>query len=201
MKRKIRSVTAMLAMTLLVWCFAISAYAVTGTITIQLEDGKAGTSKSGVVFSCEKVADIVDGDYILMEPFKDSKVDLNQTEYAKDLEEAAETLSAYATKQGIRITTDKKGSAALKELEPGVYLLSVVDQKKYEKVTPTLVSIPTWNDAEKQMRYDITVIPKHSPNPTNAPQTGDGSQLLLCCGAVVVTGAICIAILLLRKKR
>ncbi len=201
MKRKIRSVMAILAMTLVVWCTAISAYAATGTITIQLEDGASGTSKAGVVFSCEKVADMVDGDYILMEPFKDSKVDLNQTEYAKDLEAAAETLSTYATKKGVRVTTDKKGTANIKELEPGVYFLSVVEQNKYDKVAPTLVSIPTWDEAEKQMQYDITVIPKHSPNPSNAPQTGDGSQLLLCCGAVVITGGICIAILLLRKKK
>lgn len=172
-----------------------------GSITIELEDGKVGTLKSDVEFSYVKVAEVVDGSYILTDDFKESNVDLNQLKYAKDLEEAAKTLCSYSAKADAKVYTDDSGMAVIKDLDTGVYLLHVTGQNQYDIITPILVSIPMWDEEEGQMQYDITVIPKHSPKPSESPKTGDESKLFLCCGAVLITGAICIAIILRGKKK
>ena len=49
----------------------------TGSIEVVLTDGKAGTEKSNVKISCQKVADIMDGEYVLTDTYKKSEVDLN----------------------------------------------------------------------------------------------------------------------------
>ena len=67
----------------------------TGSIEIELTDGEEGTSKEGVIFHYSKVAEIVDGQYELVEQYKGSGIDLNAIEYAEELDEAAEKLSYY----------------------------------------------------------------------------------------------------------
>ena len=42
----------------------------TGSIEIELTDGEEGTSKEGVIFHYSKVAEIVDGQYELVEQYK-----------------------------------------------------------------------------------------------------------------------------------
>lgn len=200
MRKRYKPFLFLLAIAVLTIGMATQASAQTGSITIRLEDGAKGTSKAGVSFLCDKVANLIDGEYQLAEALKESKVNLNELKYASDMEAAAKKLYTYTTKKGVPATTDKTGVATFSHLDAGMYLIYTDGKNNYEIISPTLVSVPTWDEQQKLMDYEVIVIPKHSPTP-NAPQTGDHSQLLLCCGAVLITGLICIAILLNRRER
>ncbi len=103
-----------------------------GSIEIELTDGGENISKEDVVFRYAKVADIKDGQYVLKEQYKNCGVDLNQISYAKELDEAAEKLSYYGESDGDCITNEE-GIAKIEDLDVGVYLLYVSEQKNYEK--------------------------------------------------------------------
>lgn len=135
-----------------------------GSIEIQLMDGGVGTSKEGVVFEYSKVADVVDGEYELLDTYRGSGIDLNTIETAEQLEEAALQLSNYKTTDG-SCTTDTSGKAIIKDLNVGVYLLYASDDSGYDDITPLLIAIPTWGEEEGTMMYDVKVIPKHTPVP------------------------------------
>ena len=48
-----------------------------GSIEIELTDGGVGTTKEGVIFEYAKVADVVDGEYELLDTYQESGIDLN----------------------------------------------------------------------------------------------------------------------------
>lgn len=148
-----------------------------GSITIKLTDGEEGTSKEGVEFSYTRVADISNGEYVLLDDTEN--VNLNAIETADELEQAATTLSdMVAVSDGIA-TTDETGKAVIENLEVGVYLLKAEKTANYETITPTLIAIPTWDESKGDMLYDVTVIPKHTPNPvdeTTAPKDSVAPQ-------------------------
>ena len=77
----------------------------TGTITITLSDGKEGTSKEKVEFSCVKVANIEKGEYVLDDTYSTTGVDLNNIKNAADLEKAAAAISKISEK-GTLLNTD-----------------------------------------------------------------------------------------------
>lgn len=135
-----------------------------GSIEIELTDGGVGTSKENVVFEYSKVADVVDGEYELLDTYRGSGIDLNTIETAEQLEEAALQLSNYKTTDG-SCTTDTSGKAIIKDLNVGVYLLYASDDSGYDDITPLLIAIPTWGEEEGTMMYDVKVIPKHTPVP------------------------------------
>lgn len=190
-KKKIR---AIVLSGLLVFVFSVTAFAKEGnteeigSITIELSDGGAGTSKENVRFAYTKVADVVDGKYELLEEYKQTNMDLNKLEYAEDLKIAAEQLEKVAKKDG-EIVTDKNGKAVIENLPIGVYLLNMSDRGIYDNVTSLLVAIPTFDETNGQMDYDVTVTPKHTPIPPETVKTGDENGLekwLFVCGASAV---------------
>lgn len=151
-----------------------------GSIEITLTDGDIGTSKENVTFEYVKVADIIDGQCQLLDDY--GEVDLNSIQYSAELEKAAQKINELA-KADNRVMTDKDGKAIISDLEVGVYLLRVSDYAEYENVVPVLISIPTWNEEQGSMDFDVTVIPKHSPivkdTPSEKVQTGDRSLDML----------------------
>lgn len=159
-----------------------------GSISIELTEGRKGTSRENVEFSITKVGEIAKGEYLLKNEFSASGIDLNAIESAKDMEEAAEKLAALDFPAEKVLLTDKDGKLCFKDLPVGVYFLEATNTAKYEKVTPFLISIPTFDEAEGNMNYDIKVIPKHEPEPgrittdspkrPGAPQTGLDSPIL-----------------------
>ena len=177
-----------------------------GSIEIELTDGGVGTTKEGVIFEYAKVADVVDGEYELLDTYQESGIDLNAIGTAEQLEEVALELSAYKTSDGSCVT-DADGKAIIKDLEVGVYLLYASDDARYDDITPLLIAIPTWGEQEGDMLYDVKVIPKHTPVPpgqiiTDTPdserdhvKTGDNVNAAICM-AGVVAGAGLIATIL-----
>lgn len=179
-----------------------------GTIEIVLTDGKVGTSKSNVEFICTKVADIQGGEYFLLDKFKDSKVNLQDIKNADELDAAALKLSEIsgdATKDQNAVT-DQNGKLIFENLEVGVYLLKAIDTDSYDTVNPVLIAIPTWNEAEGMMQYNLTVYPKHEAKAgkiklgiTYAPQTGLNDSVLLYLVLAISAALIGIKLLVPRN--
>lgn len=144
-----------------------------GSILIQLDDTQKALDKENVKFSISKVADVIDGEYKLLENLSSTGIDLNSIKNSNDLEVAANKLSKVVEHENI-IATDNSGKGKIEDLEVGVYLVKAIDIANYENITPFLISIPTWNEVDKTMDYDVNAIPKHTPLPEpNKPKVPD----------------------------
>lgn len=178
-----------------------------GSISIHLTEGKEGSSKSGIQMSCVKVADVVAGEYILDSRYEQSGVDMDGLDSAAALKTAAEKLSEYQTGEEKTAVTDQNGDAGFSDLEVGVYLIKGEDTPEFDTIEPALIAIPTWSDAEKEMLYDVTVEPKHTPRPdepeNTAPQTGLKDRTmhyLVGAAGCLMTAGILVVIGRKRKK-
>ena len=179
----------------------------TGSIQVELTDGKSGTNRNNIKILCEKVADIVDGEYVLTDEYKSSGVDLNAIVNSNDLKNAAEKLVKQKKNVEATRTTDQSGVAIFKNLQVGVYLISAEDSKTYDTVEPALIAIPTWSDTDGNTLYDVTIEPKHTPKPekgkNDAPQTGleDNTWKYAGIAGACVLGAAGFGIALTLNKR
>lgn len=164
-----------------------------GSITIKLADAKNNQSKEDVEFSISKIADIEDGLYKLKEDYKGVDVDLNNIKTANDLELAAELFKKVAKTDNI-IKTNSNGECTIDDLDVGVYLVYAKNIANYDNITPFIVSIPSWNETDKSMSYDIQVIPKHTEiikkDKPKVPATAyDGSSIYLVLGSMGLIGS------------
>ena len=164
-----------------------------GSITIKLADAKNNQSKEGVEFSISKIADIKDGLYKVKEDYKGVDVDLNNIKTANDLELAAELFKKVAKTDNI-MKTNANGECNIDDLDVGVYLVYAKNIANYDNITPFIVSIPSWNETDKSMSYDIQVIPKHTEvvkeEKPKVPATAyDGSSIYLVLGSMGLIGS------------
>lgn len=145
----------------------VHAYSEIGSISVLLEEGVEGTSVKDVEFELIKIGEVTDGLYEYTEAFADEKTDLNEVNTSEELQEVAIKLNKYANENnivGFLKKTNSTGYLKFDCLEVGIYLLRISDYAKYEYVEPTLISVPTYNkDSQNSMKFDITVIPKHTP--------------------------------------
>ena len=178
---------------------AVSALDEVGSITVNLEEGKKGTSVKNVELELIKIADIINGQYLLINDLQDIEIDLNTLETAEDMKNSAYTISKITVSKnivGTRKTTNDYGTVKFDQLENGVYLLQATDINKYENIVSTLISVPAFNNESKNsMNYDISIIPKHSP--VISVKTGDAVDLKLF---VVLAGVSAIVIAIIRKE-
>ena len=178
---------------------AVSALDEIGSITVNLEEGKKGTSVKNVELELIKIADIINGQYFLINDLQNTEVNLNALETAEDMKNAAYTISKITVSKnivGTRKTTNDYGTVKFDQLEKGVYLLQGTYINKYENIVSTLISVPVFNNESKNsMNYDISIVPKHSP--VIAVKTGDAVDLKLL---VVLTGVSAIVIVIMRKE-
>ena len=131
---------------------AVSALDEVGSITVNLEEGKKGTSVKNVELELIKVGDIVNGQYLLINDLQDTEVNLNTLETAEDMKNAAYTISKITVSKnivGTRKTTNDYGTVKFDQLENGVYLLQATDINKYENIVSTLISVPAFNNESK----------------------------------------------------
>lgn len=133
-----------------------------GSIQIELEDTEKKQSKAGVKLGLIRIADVLDGEFVLLDEFEMLDINLNQIQNANELELVAKKIISRVGGVETTVVTDKNGKALVTELEIGVYLMFVLDSAQYENITPFLVSIPIWNEIEQDMTYDIVVRPKHT---------------------------------------
>ena len=178
---------------------AVSALDEVGSITVNLEEGKKGTSVKNVELELIKIADIINGQYFLINDLQNTEVNLNALETAEDMKNAAYTISKITVSKnivGTRKTTNDYGTVKFDQLEKGVYLLQGTDINKYENIVSTLISVPVFNNESKNsMNYDISIVPKHSP--VIAVKTGDAVDLKLFS---VLAGVSAIVIAIIRKE-
>ena len=178
---------------------AVSALDEVGSITVNLEEGKKGTSVKNVELELIKVGDIVNGQYLLINDLQDTEVNLNTLETAEDMKNAAYTISKITVSKnivGTRKTTNDYGTVKFDQLEKGVYLLQATDINKYENIVSTLISVPAFNNESKNsMNYDISIVPKHSP--VIAVKTGDAFDLKLF---TVLAGVSAVIIAIIRRE-
>ena len=138
----------------------------TGSITIQLtEPFDDCLSVDGVTFGINQIADVIDGEYQMHEAYQDMDIDLNAITTADELETTAIAITKVMTEAELTTETDKTGICTATNLPVGVYLVYPTDLADYELVDPFIVAIPTFNEAEGVMEYDVDVFPKHSPLP------------------------------------
>lgn len=164
-----------------------------GSITIKLADAKNNQSKEGVEFSISKIADIEDGLYKVKEDYKSIEVDLNNIKTANDLELAAELFKKVAKTDNL-MKTNANGECNIDDLDVGVYLVYAKNIANYDNITPFIVSIPSWNEKDKSMSYDIQVIPKHTEivkkEKPKVPATAyDGDSIYLVLGSLGLIGS------------
>ena len=178
---------------------AVSALDEVGSITVNLEEGKKGTSVKNVELELIKIADIINGQYFLINDLQNTEVNLNTLETAEDMKNAAYTISKITVSKnivGTRKTTNDYGTVKFDQLENGVYLLQATDINKYENIVSTLISVPAFNNESKNsMNYDISIIPKHSP--VIAVKTGDAVDLKLFA---VLAGVSAVIIAIIRRE-
>ena len=178
---------------------AVSALDEVGSITVNLEEGKKGTSVKNVELELIKVGDVVNGQYLFIDDLQDIEIDLNTLETAEDMKNAAYTISKITVSKnigGTRKTTNDYGTVKFNQLEKGVYLLQATDINKYENIVSTLISVPAFNNESKNsMNYDISIVPKHSP--VIAVKTGDAVDLKLFA---VLAGVSAVVIAIMRKE-
>ena len=178
---------------------AVSALDEVGSITVNLEEGKKGTSVKNVELELIKIADIINGQYLLINDLQDIEIDLNTLETAEDMKNAAYTISKITVSKnivGTRKTTNDYGTVKFDQLEKGVYLLQATDINKYENIVSTLISVPAFNNESKNsMNYDISIVPKHSP--IIAVKTGDAVDLKLFA---VLAGVSAVIIAIIRRE-
>lgn len=178
-----------------------------GSIRIVLEEGCTGTSKEGVVLSCTKTADIKEGVFCLIEAYRGSGVDLNQIEYAEEMEYAAQQLALWCDGADIRDgqrfveKTDENGVALFSQLPEGVYLVKAETEGRYDEISPFLVSVPFWDEDQNIMLYNIEAAPKHTSVNVETPKTGDEeNDMLFWEGSGILAIAAASAGAWLRKK-
>ena len=178
---------------------AVSALDEVGSITVNLEEGKKGTSVKNVELELIKVGDVVNGQYLFIDDLQDIEIDLNTLETAEDMKNAAYTISKITVSKnivGTRKTTNEYGTVKFDQLENGVYLLQATDINKYENIVSTLISVPAFNiESKNSMNYDISIIPKHSP--VIAVKTGDAVDLKLFA---VLAGVSAVIIAIIRRE-
>lgn len=178
---------------------AVSALDEVGSITVNLEEGKKGTSVKNVELELIKVGDVVNGQYLFIDDLQDIEIDLNTLKTAENMKNAANTISKNTVSKnivGIRKTTNDYGTVKFDQLEKGVYLLQATDINKYENIVSTLISVPAFNNESKNsMNYDISIVPKHSP--VIAVKTGDAFDLKLFA---VLAGVSAVVIAIMRKE-
>ena len=178
---------------------AVSALDEVGSITVNLEEGKKGTSVKNVELELIKIADIINGQYFLINDLQNTEVNLNTLETAEDMKNAAYTISKITASKnivGTRKTTNDYGTVKFDQLENGVYLLQATDLNKYENIVSTLISVPAFNNESKNsMNYDISIVPKHSP--VIAVKTGDAVDLKLFA---VLAGVSAVIIAIIRRE-
>ena len=146
----------------------------TGTVSITLEqpyttNAAVEMSVEGVRFRLARIGVIENGQYSLLEAYKDTGIELSSLDTADKVQQAAAKLETAVTKTEPETVydavTDSQGKAVLSGIPAGVYLLYAANIADYELISPTLIAMPSYSETGQDMAWEIDVAPKHSPLP------------------------------------
>lgn len=168
-----------------------------GSIKITLDDVKKG-SKENVPFAIYKVAELNNGLLELVGNYKETHIDLNTITTANDLEKVSVILSKVNETAIQNKSTQADGTLIFDDLKVGAYLIVATDTSNYDDISPYIVSIPTFNEVDGTMAYDIESKPKHTPKP-ELPPTGDNNNLRIFVLSCMVSVAFLIMIIKYKK--
>ena len=120
-----------------------------------------------------------------------------------ELPKEMEGRTVYYSSAGeeLKVVVGEDGIAEISNLEPGDYNIQIPNTDEYE-FQNVEVRIPSWDEEENRMSYDITVQPKYQRN-TRTPQTGDEApiELYMGIGMVSFIGMIASAVNIKRSKK
>ena len=163
---------------------ALAADKVDDNIKIEVENNSKGSitvnipNVKDVKIFVAKIAELKDGELILLDEFKKDDIDLNAIKTADELQKVINKIKLNDDQKKNFQETDENGTAVFKELELGAYYICSDNPKDKEQVESSIVSIPKYDEEEGKMVFDITVNPKHEP-PKPAPQTSLHDNMLL----------------------
>lgn len=162
-----------------------------GSVQIVLTDEEKELKKENIGFQCIKVADIVDGEYIFENAvlFDSNKTADDITSEERD--EIARKLSELEYISEVKFN-DQNGTIMFNELVTGVYLLKEVSDMDDKEILPTLIAVPTWEDSEQKMEYDLTVFPKYTEIIKENVKTGDIEYKISLYAGTAILSAMCI---------
>ena len=183
-KYKVLTIFSMIFMLSFSCLTAFAADKVDDNIKIEIENNLKGSitveipKVQGIKIYVAKVADMKDGKFVTLEKFQNVGLDLNNIKTAEELQKVMNKIKLNDDQKKNNQETDENGTVLFKDLEPGAYYICSDNLKEKEQVESTIVSIPTFDEEEGKMVYDVTVRPKHeSPKP--APQTSLDDNMLL----------------------
>lgn len=141
---------------------------------------------------------MIDGEYSF---FEDISFNFQSGEMerltAEEEEQIVKVLASKEYDSSIK-RTDRNGEIRFEDLNVGLYLLKAKDTKTYGTISPALVAVPTWDEIEKKMEYNIKVIPKYTKEISQSVKTGDFENII---GYMTVAGIslLCICVIGRRK--
>ena len=149
-----------------------------GSVLIRIPSGE-NEDPTGIEFYICQVADIVEGQYILRKDCDLKDIDLNKIGDTKVYREAASRFSKCSAikKNAVTIKTDSNGEALIDNLKEGVYYIYSNGSKEYGNISSSIISIPTHNEINDTMEYNVVCEPKITKDITEKPKTGDNLEI------------------------
>lgn len=171
-----------------------------GSIQIIIPEEIENTKREGIGFQCIKVADIVNGKYVFRtEIVQEHRIDLKEEMTADESNEIAEILAQSDYADEVKIT-DRNGMIKFDDLEKGLYLLKVQSVSMDGRISSALIAVPTWDDIQKKMEYNIEVIPKYVQGEKTGVKTGDSKELKVYYVAMSISLLFMLCLIRRRKN-
>ena len=166
--RKIISIISITAVCLTL--FSSSAYAKTGSITLDTTDSSTNLPVNGIAFSLYKIADYNDGSFSFTRDFSDSGMaigDLSDPYFSVHLMHYADKINTSC----INGVSADNMPVVFSALSPGAYLIvSSAAPEGYIIPSPMTITIPCYDTVAEKWIYDITAKPKLS---SSKDETGE----------------------------
>lgn len=152
----------------------------TGTIEIRLEPAASGRPAEQVEFEAYRVADLVQSEFVFLDPYKDCTLKSSQIDQSEPMKEAIQFLKAHKTTPDATATAGVDGSAYFEAIPYGLYLFVVSNPAQYELVGDFLGILPLWNAKEQKEESRITIRVKPNPIPDVQIQKIDPQNQPIC---------------------
>ena len=143
----------------------------TGSIRIELRTMEEPSKREGVELQIWKVGEV--------DPY--GKPIFDPTYLQKDYPQDSASLDAAAKELAGKMTgepklqkkTDAAGVAEFGKVSAGIYLVCADKDNPYGIVSPFLIHLPWWEEAEQKFVYEVKAEPKASPEEPDEPEKPD----------------------------